>query len=87
MAEIKVSNLAIATTLSANDRVVILANTNSSPVLKTATLTNIRLITPNTAPVSNTSNGIAGQIAFDNSHFYVCVANNKWGKSALTLSF
>jgi hypothetical protein len=87
MPEIKVSNLAIATTLSANDRVVVLANTSSSPVLKTATLANIRLLTPNTAPASNTSNGVAGQIAYDNSYVYVCVANNKWGRSALTLTW
>lgn len=87
MPEIKVSNLAIATTLSTNDRVVVLANTSSSPVLKTATLANIRLLTSNTAPVSNTSNGVAGQIAYDGSYVYVCVATNKWGRSALTLSW
>ena len=87
MPEIKVSNLAIATTLSTNDRVVVLTNTSSSPVLKTTTLSNIRLLTSNTAPVSNTSNGTAGQIAYDNSYVYVCVANNKWGRSALTLTW
>lgn len=87
MPEIKVSNLAITTTLSANDRVVVLSNTNTTPVLKTTTLSNIRLITSNTAPASNTSNGTAGQIAYDNSYVYVCVANNKWGRSTLTLSW
>jgi hypothetical protein len=86
MAEIKISNLAIATTLSANDRVVVLTNTNSTAILKTITANNFnRIIT--TAPTSNTSNGVAGQIAYDNTSFYVCTANNKWGKVSLTLSW
>jgi len=86
MAEIKVSNLAATTTLSANDRVVVLTNTNSTAVLKTITVNNFNVIIT-TAPTSNTSNGKAGQIAYDSSNFYVCVANNKWGKASLTLSW
>lgn len=86
MAEIKVSNLAVATTLSANDRVVILANTNTTAVLKTITANNFNKIIA-TPPTSNTSNGAAGQIAYDSANFYVCVANNKWGKVSLTLSW
>lgn len=86
MPEIKVSNLAIATTLSANDRVVVLTNTNSTAVLKTSTVANIRLLS-NSVPASNTSNGVAGQIAYDGTSVYVCVANNKWGRSSLTLSW
>jgi len=41
----------------------------------------------NSVPASNTSNGVAGQIAYDNTAVYVCVANNKWGKATLTLSW
>lgn len=86
MAEIKVSNLAVTTTLSANDRVVVLTNTSSSPVLKTITTSNLKLLS-NSAPVSNTSNGTPGQIAYSNSYVYVCVANNTWGRASLTLGW
>lgn len=36
-----------------------------------------------TAPVSPTSAGTQGQIAYDNSHVYVCVAPNIWKRSNL----
>jgi len=86
MAEIKVSNLAVTTTLSANDRVVVLTNTNSTAILKTITANNFNKIITS-PPASNTSNGSAGQVSYDNTSFYVCVANNKWGKVSLTLSW
>ena len=86
MAEIKVSNLAVTTTLSANDRVVVLTNTNSTAVLKTITAGNFKLVS-NNAPASNTAAGIPGQIAYDSSHVYVCVANNTWGRASLTLNW
>lgn len=86
MAEIKVSNLAITTTLSANDRVVVLTNTASTPALKTVTVANLRLLS-NSAPIFSNSNGMPGQIAYDGSNIYVCVANNTWGRASLTLSW
>jgi hypothetical protein len=92
MAEIKVSDLPVSNTLSANDRVLVLANTNGAAVVKTITTSNFannvaaKLIT-NVVPTSNTSNGIFGQIAYDNTAIYVCVANNKWGKTTLTLAW
>ena len=30
------------------------------------------------APSSATANGSPGQIAYDSTHFYVCIANNTW---------
>jgi hypothetical protein len=86
MAEIKVSNLAVTTTLSANDRVVVLTNTNTAAVLKTITSANLKLLS-NTVPVANTSNGTPGQVAYNNNHLYVCVANNTWGRASLTLGW
>jgi len=92
MAEKKLSQLPVATSAAANDRIVILANTSSSPTARTITTTNFantvaaRLIT-NTAPASNTSNGSPGQIAYSSTHVYVCIANNTWGRAALTLSW
>jgi len=89
MSEIKVSALPVSNTLSANDRVVILTNTSSSANLKTISATNFAngFLVKKTTPVSNTANGTAGQIAYDNTYFYVCVANNKWGRASLELSW
>lgn len=36
------------------------------------------------APATSTSNGNAGEIAYDNGYFYVCVKNNKWIRTALS---
>jgi hypothetical protein len=36
------------------------------------------------APASATSTGTAGQIAYDASYFYVCVAANTWKRAALS---
>ena len=36
------------------------------------------------APTTATQIGAAGQIAYDATHFYVCVATNTWVRSTLT---
>lgn len=88
----KISELAVANTLSSTDRVVVLVNPASSANVRTITTANFansvaaRMIV-NTAPVSNTSAGSPGQIAYDGAAVYVCVANSKWGKAALTLAW
>jgi hypothetical protein len=92
MAEKKLSQLPTANSAAADDRLVILANTSTTPVARTITTANFansvaaRLIS-NATPVANTSNGSPGQIAYDSSHIYVCVANNTWGRAALTFSW
>lgn len=88
----KISELAVTTTLSANDRVVVLVSPSTTANVKTITTLNFAnsiaaKFIVNTAPVSNTSNGSTGQVAYNNTHFYVCVANNKWGRAELTLSW
>jgi len=88
----KISELAVANTLSSTDRVVVFVNPTSSATVRTITTANFansvaaRFVS-NTAPVSNTSPGTPGQIAYDNTSFYVCVANNTWGKTTLTLAW
>lgn len=37
-----------------------------------------------TPPVTSTSNGAAGQVAYDNNYVYICVATNTWKRSALS---
>lgn len=88
MAEVKVSELPVVTSLATTDRLVVLINPSTSANVRTITTSNfVARKIANTAPTSNTSNGVAGQIAFDATAVYVCVANNKWGKAILTLAF
>lgn len=35
------------------------------------------------APATSTSNGNAGDIAYDAKYFYICVQNNTWIRTAL----
>lgn len=35
------------------------------------------------APATATSAGSPGQIAFDSTHFYVCIASNSWVRATL----
>jgi HAMP domain-containing protein len=43
-----------------------------------STITNVN------APLSHSAAGIPGQIAFDTSYFYVCVATNTWLRANLS---
>ncbi len=38
-------------------------------------------------PISNTSPGTLGQVAWDSGNIYVCVATNTWVRAALTSTF
>jgi len=38
-------------------------------------------------PVSHTAAGTAGQIAYDNTHLYVCIATNSWIRAEFNSSF
>lgn len=35
------------------------------------------------APATATSSGVAGQVAYDSTNFYVCIASNTWVRVAL----
>lgn len=41
-------------------------------------------ITWSSVPATSSSNGAAGQVAYDNGYFYVCVATNTWKRTALS---
>ena len=93
---VTVSQLPQTNTVISTDRIVVLYNASGNTALGN---TSTRTIAVNnfvnsisssilvTAPVANTSNGIAGQIAHNSNTFYVCVANNTWAKVPLTLSW
>jgi hypothetical protein len=38
----------------------------------------------NSVPANSSANGIAGNIRFDTSYVYVCVANNTWKRATLS---
>ena len=57
--------------------------TNNVVVANTLTVSNFRIIASN-PPASNTSSGVAGSIAWDSTHLYVCVATNTWARVAIT---
>jgi len=38
-------------------------------------------------PVSPSANGTAGQIAYDSTHIYICVASNTWRRAEITGSW
>lgn len=41
----------------------------------------INYVTP---PATSTSPGTAGQVAYDGSYFYICVATNVWVRAAIS---
>jgi len=59
------------------------ANTITFPDSSVLTTANIWT----SVPASNTSVGLAGQLAYDGGNLYVCVAANTWGKTTLNTSW
>lgn len=89
-----VSSLPNASNVVATDKVLVLYNAvsnplvaNGSPSVRTISLTNFSnsFILSSRAPANSSSQGNPGNIAYDNTHFYVCIANNNWVRT--TLSF
>lgn len=54
--------------------------TTAEGTLTTAVATKVTLVT---APGTATSTGVAGSIAYDATHIYVCVATNTWVRATL----
>lgn len=81
-----VSELSVTTTVSANDRVVILYNPATTANVKTVTLSNMaaNLIFSNSVPANSTATGYKGQIRFDSNYVYVCTDVNTWKRAALS---
>lgn len=57
--------------------------TSSYPWLLSNKGDTIRIITPRTIATSN-SNGLVGEICWDEDYIYVCVANNTWKRAAIS---
>jgi hypothetical protein len=54
---------------------------NSEVILKADDLDAITMVP---APITSSSEGTTGQVAYDNNYVYVCVATNTWKRSPLT---
>lgn len=82
----KVSNLAVTTTSSKTDRVLILKNPASVPNTMTITIENLMANVPisNSAPANSTANGFSGTVRYDANYLYICTANNTWGRIAFS---
>jgi hypothetical protein len=59
------------------------SNNGTLTVGVTTTVPNL-IVSTGTAPSTASSTGTKGQIAYDSSYVYVCVATNTWKRSALT---
>ena len=83
---IKISEVPTAANVASSDRVLILRDPSGTPSLRTVN-SNIfaaNLVFSNAIPSTSTSNGIAGNIRYDSSYIYVCVANNTWKRVAIS---
>lgn len=82
----KISEVPTAANVAGTDRVLVLRSPAGGASVRTVTFSTLsaNLIVSNTAPVTASSNGLAGTIAFDSGFFYVCVANNTWKRTNLS---
>lgn len=44
----------------------------------------VRKITNESPPGSNTATGEAGEMRYSNTHLYVCIGSNKWKRGSLS---
>lgn len=82
----KVSQLPTASNVASTDRVLVLRSPASNASVRTVTMANFsaNIIVSNSAPANSSANGFAGQISYDASYVYICVANNTWKRAALS---
>ena len=82
----KVSELPTASNVASTDRVLVLRDPSGNASVRTVTMSTLsaNLIVSNSAPANSSANGFAGQIAYDSSYVYVCIANNTWKRADLT---
>lgn len=82
----KVSQLPTAANVAASDRVLVLRDPGGTPSVRTVNVSifSANLVISNSVPATASSNGIAGTIARNSTHLYVCVSNNTWKRVELT---
>lgn len=82
----KVSELPTASNVASTDRVLVLRDPSGNASVRTTTMATLsaNLIISNTTPANSTANGYAGQIAYDSSYIYICIAENTWKRTDIT---
>ena len=91
----------VANSLAANDSFIVLHNnsgtTNTCLISVENALSNSVFdltvaagrsfaIAGSFTPANSSANGVTGTVTWDSSYLYVCVANNTWGRIALSKS-
>lgn len=89
----KISELTALTSVDGGDLLVIVDSPSSDPVTKKITVSNLlyaggvnvkaTAVKTTTVPSTANSSGVAGDICYDSSYLYVCVANNVWKRADL----
>jgi hypothetical protein len=79
-AVVGVPNRGSASPLVASDYVILYCDGLNVIPLSVLDALNVNWVAP---PAHNTSNGVAGQVAYDGSYLYVCTATNNWARVAI----
>jgi hypothetical protein len=83
---IKATELPTAANVAGTDRILIIRDPSGSPSLRTvnANILAANLVFSNSAPANSSANGLTGNIRYDSSYLYICVANNTWRRVAIS---
>lgn len=52
--------------------------------INSGTTQDTNIVTKTSVPSTSSSTGVAGQIAYDNTHIYVCISTNTWVRASLS---
>lgn len=82
---IKTSELTTASNVASTDRIMVLRDPSGTPSLRTVAFGTVcaNIVVSNSAPANSSANGLAGEIKFDNTYFYICTSNNSWKRITL----
>lgn len=89
----KISELPAATSVAGDALLIVVDTPNATANTKYITALNLLSNSANvratsikgtTAPATASATGTAGEIRYDSTYVYVCVANNTWKRAALS---
>ncbi len=89
----KISELTVLTSATGDDLLVVVDDPSGNAVTKSITATNLLTNSSNVAanfvragsvPAAADSTGTAGEIVYNSTHLYICVAANTWKRVELS---
>jgi hypothetical protein len=89
----KLSELPTATSVAGDALMVVVDTPSGTANTKQITVSNLLSNSANvratsikgtTAPATANTTGVAGEIRYDSSHVYICVATNTWKRASLS---